>query len=75
MRAKRIVARPKKPLSAYIYFSQDNREIMKEQHAELSSLEMMKHVSYKWNLMSQEEKHAYNILATEDKIRYDKELL
>lgn len=37
MRAKREVARPKKPLSAYIFFSQEYRDKMKMAHPEWSS--------------------------------------
>lgn len=54
MRAKREVARPKKPLSAYIYFSQEYREFLKEEHSEWSSHEIMKHVSARWAHMNKE---------------------
>jgi len=75
MRAKREVARPKKPLSAYIYFSQEYRENLKEEHPEWSSHEIMKHVSAKWAHMDKDEKQPYNDMAAEDKARYDKQLL
>lgn len=75
MKAKREVARPKKPLSAYIYFSQEYREKLKEQHPDWSSHEIMKHVSAKWSHMDKDEKHPYNEMAAEDKSRYDKQLV
>jgi hypothetical protein len=56
MKAKRDVARPKKPLSAYIYFSQEFREKMKELHADWTSSDIMKHVSTKWAHMDKDEK-------------------
>ena len=74
MKAKREVARPKKPLSAYIYFSQEYREKLKEQHPDWSSHEIMKHVSGKWAHMDKHEKQPYNDLAADDKARYDKQL-
>jgi len=75
MRAKREVARPKKPLSAYIYFSQEYREKLKEQHPEWSSNEIMRHVSAKWSHMDKKLKEPYNEMAAQDKARYDKQLL
>lgn len=45
MKAKREVARPKKPLSAYIFFSQEFRERLKNQHPDWTSQEIMKNVS------------------------------
>jgi hypothetical protein len=72
MRAKREASRPKKPLSAYIYFSQDYREKLKELHPEWSSNEIMRHVSAKWSHMSKQQKEPYNDLAAADKARYDR---
>jgi hypothetical protein len=72
MRAKREVARPKKPLSAYIYFSQEFREKLKSEHTDLSSNDIMKQVSTKWAHMDKDEKNPYNEIAAEDKARYDK---
>lgn len=63
MRAKKEVARPKKPLSAYIYFSQEYREKLKEQHPEWSSNEIMRHVSSKWSHMDKKLKEPYNEMA------------
>jgi hypothetical protein len=74
MRAKREVSRPKKPLSAYIYFSQEYREKLKEQHPEWSSNEIMRHVSAKWSHMDRKLKEPYNDMAAQDKARYDKQL-
>ena len=75
MRAKREVARPKKPLSAYIYFSQEFREKLKMEHVDWSSHDIMKHVSAKWAHMDKDEKYPYNEMAADDKARYDKQLL
>ena len=75
MRAKKEVSRPKKPLSAYIYFRQAYRERLKEQHPEWSSNEIMRHVSSKWSHMDRKLKEPYNEMAAHDKSRYDKQLL
>lgn len=74
MKAKREVARPKKPLSAYIYFSQEYREKLKEDHPEWNSQDIMKHVSAKWAHMDKNGKQPYNDMANHDKERYDKQL-
>ena len=43
--AKKNSSCPKKPLSAYIFFSQEQRDITKMAHDQWSSSEIMKHVS------------------------------
>lgn len=63
IRGKKELQRPKKPLSAYIYFSQEYREMLKEEHPNWTSNDIMKHVSSKWSHMDKDEKQPYNDLA------------
>lgn len=72
MKAKREVSRPKKPLSAYIYFSQEYREKLKEQHPEWCSNDIMKSVSTRWQQMEKSQKEPFVELAAQDKARYDR---
>lgn len=65
---------PKKPLSAYIYFSQEHREVLKKRHPQWSSTEVMKRVSVAWAHMRKEEKARYSEMASEDKKRYEREI-
>lgn len=65
--------KPKKPLSGYIYFSQEFREIIRQRFPFLNSRQIMKAVSFKWQRLSKEQKHPFESTANEDKQRYDRE--
>ena len=65
---------PKKPLSAYIYFSQEVREVIKKENPSLPVAEIMKEVSTRWAAMSKAQKGPYEALAQKDKKRYEVEL-
>jgi len=65
---------PKKPLSAYIYFSQETREQIKKENPKMPVSAIMKEVSNRWAAMSKEEKDPYVTDAREDKKRYEQEL-
>lgn len=65
--------KPKKPLSGYIYFSQEFREIIRQRFPFLNSRQIMKAVSFKWQRLSKEQKRPFESTANEDKQRYDRE--
>ena len=65
---------PKKPLSAYIYFSQEVREVIKKENPSLPVAEIMKEVSNRWAAMTKAQKGPYEALAQKDKKRYEVEL-
>jgi hypothetical protein len=65
---------PKKPLSSYIYFSQQIRDEIKKEKSDLSVNELMKEISARWQKASEEEKAPYNEMAHNDKKRYEDEL-
>lgn len=74
---------PKKPLSAYIYFSQEVsivgvnvkiREVIKRENPHMPVAEIMKEVSVRWSKMLKENKKPYEELAQRDKKRYEREL-
>lgn len=64
---------PKKPLSAYIYFSQETREQIKRENPKMPVSQIMKEVSNKWSEMSKEEREPYEKAAREDKERYKRD--
>ena len=66
---------PKKPLSAYIYFSQERREQIKKENPKMPVTHVMKEVSNRWSAMTKDEKEPYIVEAREDKKRYEQELL
>lgn len=67
------VSKPKKPLSPYIFFSQEFREIIRQRFSSLNSLQIMKAVSFKWQSLSKEQKDPFERASTEDKQRYERE--
>jgi hypothetical protein len=73
-RMRRDPNMPKKPLSAYIYFSQEKREEIKKKNPKMPVATIMKEVSNQWSAMSKAERAPYVNAAKEDKERYEKEL-
>ena len=72
---RRDPSMPKKPLSAYIYFSQVMREQIKKENPKLSVASIMKEVTNRWSAMTEEEKEPYFIEAKDDKKRYENEIV
>ena len=66
---------PKKPLSSYIFFSQQIREKIKRQNPNISMTELMKEISNRWSCISDKDKEPYNMMAKNDKLRYEQELM
>ena len=60
-------------MSAYIYFSQEFREIIRQRFPFLTVAQIMNAVSYRWKNLSKEQKQPFEQIAMEDKYRYDKE--
>ena len=50
---------PKRPLSPFIFYSQDARRIIKKENPSLHSKQIMKQVQKNWRAMSEEEKDYY----------------
>eukprot|EP00850_Spirogloea_muscicola_P005224 SM000023S07680 [mRNA] locus=s23:884070:884862:- [translate_table: standard] len=73
--AKSLARRgPKRPMSAYLYFSIEKRTAMKEEQPSLSFGELSKALGERWLKLSPEEKQPYKIRAEEDRRRYDEEV-
>lgn len=71
---RRDPSMPKKPLSAFIYFSQETREKIKKDNPKMPVASIMKEVGERWNAMSKQEKDPYVTAARDDKLRYEKEI-
>jgi hypothetical protein len=48
--------RPKKPLSAYIFYSQEQRDLLKKEHPHLSTRDVMLQVSIQWAALNKSER-------------------
>uniref|UniRef100_A0A7S1X6A4 FACT complex subunit SSRP1 n=1 Tax=Tetraselmis chuii TaxID=63592 RepID=A0A7S1X6A4_9CHLO len=73
-KAKKDKNAPKKAMSAFMMFSNKNRESVKEKNPEATFGEMGKLIGAKWKEMSDSEKEPYNEMAAEDKVRYQEEM-
>jgi len=60
---------PKRPLSAYMFFSQDWRERIKTENPDAGFGEVGKLLGAKWKELDDEEKKPYVDMATADKVR------
>lgn len=65
-----ISSKPKKNLSAYIYFSNDVRKKLQDKYPELSIKEITSKIGEKWHTLSNDERNPFDDLAKKDKIRY-----
>jgi hypothetical protein len=63
----------KKPVSAYVIFSNMKRAEVKSKNPELSPKEILSLLGKMWRELSDDDKVEYNELAAEDKVRYQKE--
>lgn len=67
---------PKRAKSGYLYFCEENRSKIKDEHPEMSAIEVTSELGRRWNLLKEKGEKAikkYNDLAAEDKARYQSE--
>ncbi|ORY91911.1 high mobility group box-domain-containing protein [Syncephalastrum racemosum] len=64
---------PKRALSAYMFFSQENRQKVVEEHPNASFGEVGKILGSKWKGLTEEEKGPYNAKSQADRKRYEDE--
>ncbi|EGU11435.1 Non-histone chromosomal protein [Rhodotorula toruloides ATCC 204091] len=79
-RAKKDPNAPKRPLSAYMHFSQDQRSVVKEENPDVTFVghcesigEIGKILGAKWKELPEDERKPYEEKASADKSRYEKE--
>lgn len=65
---------PKRPLTAYTYYSVEQFQIVKKEYPKLAFGEIAKHIDIKWAAMSEKEKTKYKKMEKCDKTRYEAEL-
>lgn len=73
-RKKKDPNAPKRPLSAFFLFCQDERPAVKAVYPNYSVGEAAKELGERWNKVSAEVKSKYEAKAAQDKARYDREL-
>ncbi|GAA5803626.1 high mobility group box domain-containing protein [Helicostylum pulchrum] len=72
-RGKKDPSTPKRGLSAYMFFSQDQRSTVKEESPDATFGQIGKLLGEKWKSMSEEQKKPYALKAEIDKKRYESE--
>lgn len=65
--------RPKRSMSAFMFFSNANRDIVKAQNPGLSFTEIAREIGNRWAVLSQDDRSPYATLAAQDKARYEEE--
>lgn len=64
---------PKRGLTAYIFFCNDQRAVLKEEKSVLSTNEVTAELGKRWRELSEKDRKPYTKLAEKDKARYEKE--
>ncbi|PVV01445.1 hypothetical protein BB560_004135 [Smittium megazygosporum] len=65
---------PKRPLSSYIMFCNDNRDKVRNQHPGISSQDISKILGEMWNSINEVEKKRYELIFQRQKQRYQEEI-
>lgn len=65
---------PKRPCSAYIFFSKKERTDIKDKNPKISFGEIAKLIGTKWKQISEKDKKKYVKMAEDDKVRYNKQI-
>jgi len=66
---------PKRPLSSYMLFVQKERPVIVEKNPDLKFTDIGKLLGAQWAKLTEEEKKKYVDMATDDKARYNQELV
>ncbi|CAI5759276.1 unnamed protein product [Candida verbasci] len=72
-RKKKDPEAPKRSLSAYMFFANENRDIVRAENPGISFGQVGKVLGDKWKALSDDDKAPYQSKADADKKRYEKE--
>ncbi|EDK41147.1 hypothetical protein PGUG_05245 [Meyerozyma guilliermondii ATCC 6260] len=72
-RKKKDPDAPKRSLSAYMFFANENRDIIRAENPGIAFGQVGKLLGEKWKAMNADEKVPYETKAEADKKRYEKE--
>lgn len=70
----REIAKPKRPLSAYVFFSNANRERIIKKFPDIKITEIMRQSGEDWKKLTEEQKKKFDPMIEKDKARFDKEM-
>ena len=66
---------PKRPRTAYIYFCEDQRTVLKNKHPEMTQVQLMSKLGEIWGALTEKKKQKYHDQAAKDKVRYTKDMV
>ena len=66
--------KPKRPMSAFFFFANQNRIVLKKSNPEFGIKEVARGNSAAWKALSREDRKPYNEMVSKDRKRYEKEL-
>ncbi|CAI7336858.1 CGH_1_collapsed_G0015590.mRNA.1.CDS.1 [Saccharomyces cerevisiae] len=72
-RKKKDPNAPKRALSAYMFFANENRDIVRSENPDITFGQVGKKLGEKWKALTPEEKQPYEAKAQADKKRYESE--
>ena len=67
-------AKPKRPMSAFFFFANENRIKIKAENAKAGIKEVAQANSKAWKELSAEDRKPYDAMVSKDRKRYEKEL-
>ena len=70
---KKTPTGPKRGLSSYIFFCQENRAVVKSDEPDFDAKEVTRELGRRWSALSDTDKEPFIKLAEADKVRYEKE--
>ena len=72
--AKKTAVKPKRPISAFFFFTIENRKKLKEKNPNITIKEIAVQNSADWKKCTPEQKKQYDDMVAKDKERYDKQV-
>lgn len=72
-RGKKERTGPKRPLTAYMYFCQENRDVVKTENPKMNGKEITTELGVRWKALTEEQKAPYEAKQSTDKTRYESE--
>lgn len=73
VKVKKDEDKPKRAISAYLFYASERRPILKKECPEMGFGELTLQIASEWRMMKEKDRKKYNTLAAADKKRYDDE--
>jgi hypothetical protein len=68
-----LLARPKRPTSAYLFFTMEHRPLIRESRPELGFSDVARELGERWRALTHAQRMPYSIMYKQDKLRFETE--